>query len=239
MRIVLLVILSVFISSAISGQSLLARRAFEEGGRFANAGDFDKALKAYRRALTAFAGDDAEFGVKLRYNLGVCLYRTGQLKAAKSELNLAIRMSDGGHQRSFYALGMAESALENWPAARAAFLASLERSPQDGEAWFDLAIVYLAEHDYEKAAAAFRKSIENKSVDSALGHNNLGVILAVNREFEAAETAFNTALILSNGTLTEARMNRELCRKRAALGKDLVAAELILARRRTAGGSPA
>lgn len=239
MRILLIGILSFILSSAVFGQSLLAKRAFDEGARFAHAGDSHTALKAYRRALTASAGEEREFGVKLRYNLGVCLYRTGQLKAAKAELSSAIRLSDGRHQRSLYALGMTESALENWPAARAAFLASLALAPHDGEAWFDLAIVYLAEHDHEKAAAAFRKSIENKSVDSALGQNNLGVIMAVKREFEAAEKAFDAALTLSNGELTEARMNLELCRRQAALGKKLIAAELMLARRRSTGGSPA
>ncbi len=107
---------------------------------------------------------------------------------------------------------MTESALENWPAARQAFLNALEIDPTDGEAWFDLAFVYLAERDYDNVAKAFRKAIENKSVDSALGHNNIGVIMAMKNDLAAAEKEFEAALMRSGGRLIEARKNLEFCR---------------------------
>ncbi len=223
MRISLITIILFVLTSAAAGQSLLAKRAFDEGTRLANAGDFGGALRSYRRALTA-DGAEGEFGLKLRYNIGVCYYRVGQLKAARSELTAAIGLSNGQHQRAFYALGMTESALENWPAARAAFLASIDLAPQDGEAWFDLAFVYLAERDYNKAAAAFRKSIDNRSVDSAAGHNNLGVIMAIGFRYEAAEAAFEAALDLTNGQLAAARENLKLARALRNARGQLVAA---------------
>src|SRR5215211_1619475 len=107
------------------GQSLHAKRAFDEATKAANAGEFENALKGYRSALVLNDEGPDEFTEKLRYNLGVCLYRSGQLKAAVNELNKAIRLSGRNLERSFYALGMAESALENWPAAREAFLKAL------------------------------------------------------------------------------------------------------------------
>lgn len=212
MRILLIAISFLFLTSVSLGQTPLARRAFDEATRLANTGEFGRALKAYRAASVAAEDDTGEFAIKVRYNLGVCYYRTGQLTAAVRELNAAIRLSKGRHQRAYYALGMTESALENWSAARTAFLALLEIDPRDGEAWFDLAFVYLAERNYDQAAAAFRKSIDNRSVDSALGHNNLGVIMAMRYEFGEAEKAFTAALAASGGRLMQARRNLEFCK---------------------------
>jgi tetratricopeptide (TPR) repeat protein len=214
------------------GQTPLAKKAFDEAGRSANAGEFARALKNYRAALSVTEDGAGEFAVKLRYNLGVCHYRTGQLKAAAKEFNTAIRLSGGQHRRAFYALGMTQSALENWPAARASFLKAIELDPTDGEAWFDLAFVYLAEHDYERAAAAFRKAIENRSVDAALGPNNLGVIMAMNFLFDDAAEEFRRALETSDSRLTVAKWNLEFCRAMSAGKKELIAtAGLNFARR--------
>ena len=193
-------------------QSPMQSRSFGEATRFANAGEFEKALKGYRLALMAADEEPGEFAVKIHYNLGVCHYRLGRLKAAVSEFTAAIKLAKGSHQRAFYALGMTESALENWLAAGKAFLNALEINPADGEAWFDLAFVYLAERDYDNVAKAFRKAIENQSVDSALGHNNIGVIMAMKSDLAGAEKEFEAALLRSGGRLVEARKNLEYCR---------------------------
>jgi Flp pilus assembly protein TadD len=146
------------------------------------------------------------------------------LKEAVVEFNKAIRMGKGRLERTYYALGMAESALENWPAARNAFQKSLSIRPTDGEAWFDLAFVYLALRDHPNAAVAFRRSIEFRSVDAATGHNNLGVIMAMNFEFDKAEAEFHNALRLSNGRLAAARRNIEFVRS-IGNGKLIAAAD--------------
>jgi len=212
MRNFLIAIFLIISALPVFGQSLHAKRAFDEATVAANTGEFEKALKGYRSALILNEEGSAEVTEKIRYNLGVCLYRTGQLKASVTELNKAIRLSGRNLERSFYALGMAESALENWPAAREAFQKALSIRPNNGEAWFDLAFVYLALRDHTAAAAAFRKSIDHRSVDAALGHNNLGVIMAMNFEFDKAEVEFQNALKLSNGRLAAARRNIEFCR---------------------------
>ncbi len=224
---VFILIILFFSVCTASGQALLAKKAFDEGGRSANAGEFAKALKNYRAALSVTEGGAGEFIVKLRYNLGVCYYRTGQLEAAAKEFSTAIRLSGGQHRKAFYALGMTQSALEKWPGARVSFLKAIELDPTDGESWFDLAFVYLAEHDYERAAAAFRKSIDHRSVDAALGHNNLGVIMAMNYRFEDAAEEFGRALAISNGRLAAARSNLEFCRRVSAGKKELIAANRL------------
>ncbi len=193
------------------GQSLHALRAFDDATKFANAGKFQMALKGYRSALMLNEDVSAEFSAKIHYNLGVCLYRTDQLKPAVLEFNKAIKLG-GKLEKTYYALGMTESALENWPAAKEAFLRAIAIRPDNGETWFDLAFVYLALRDHPSAAKAFRMSIEHRSVDAALGHNNLGVIMAINFEFDKAETEFHNALKLSGGRLAAAKKNIEFCR---------------------------
>ena len=194
------------------GQSLHALRAFDDATKFANSGEFQMALKGYRSALMLNEDESTEFVAKIHYNLGVCLYRTNQLKPAVLELNKAVKIGGGKLEKAYYALGMTESALEDWQAAREAFLKAIAIRPDNGEAWFDLAFVYLALRDHPSAANAFRKAIEFRSVDAALGHNNLGVILAINFEFDKAEAEFHNALNLSSGRLTAARRNIEFVR---------------------------
>lgn len=218
---ILLIITLLLSASFASAQSPLAKSSFDEGTRLAKTGDFSMALKAYKNAAAA-TPDEGDFAAKIRYNLGVCYYRTGELKAAVRELNSAIRLSGGQYRAAFYARGMAESALEDWTAAERSFIRATELDPKDGEAWFDLAFVYLAKHDYDSAAAAFRKAIENRSVDAALGHNNLGVILAMKHEFDAAEKAFANAVAASSGRSEVARANLQFCRKLRTTG-DLLA----------------
>lgn len=222
MAVIWIVILLLTSVCSVFGQSPLAKRSFDDATRAAVEGNFDKALKGYQAAAMS-SPDEGEFAAKLRYNLGVCYYRTGQLRPAVKQFNAAIRISGGQHQRAYYARGMAESALDAFPDARTSFLRAIELNPNDGEAWFDLAFVYLAEHDYESAADAFRKAVNNKSVDSALGHNNLGVISAMKHEFAEAERAFQTAVNLSGGRLVTANSNLQFCRSLKRGNRELIA----------------
>ena len=200
----------------VSAQSPMLVRSFNDGTKSAKAGEFEKALKSYRTALM-IAGNEqigSDYLAKIHFNLGVCLYQLGRSAPAITELKAAIQLRNGEYQKAFYALGMAESQQENWSKARPAFLKAIKLNKADGEAWFDMAFVYLAEKDFEKAGQAFRNSIQYKSVDSALSHNNVGVILAMKSEFSLAEKQFETALLLSAGRLVEARNNLEYCKAR-------------------------
>ncbi|MGH9949716.1 MAG: tetratricopeptide repeat protein, partial [Pyrinomonadaceae bacterium] len=164
-----------------------------------------------------------DYLAKIRFNLGACLYRSNKAKEAVPEFSSAIRLRKGNYQRAYYALGMAESEQKNWANARRAFLDAIKLNKADGEAWFDLAFVYLAEKDFEHAEQAFQKSIVYNSVDSALGHNNVGVILAMKGDFAAAVKEFENALNFSQGRLIEARNNIEFCKALSSNRPELVA----------------
>jgi len=202
----------------VSAQSLSVTKPFHEGTKFANSGDFERALSRYHAAFDAARREviDSDHLAKLHYNLGVCEFRLGHNEQAIAEFDQAIKLKKGDYAIASYALGMAESARENWGAARLAFLRAIRSNKQNGEAWFDLAFAYLGEGDLTGAEIAFQNSITYNSVDLALSHNNVGAILAVRGDLAAAEKEFEAAVRASGGKLTEAKRNLDYCRSRAA-----------------------
>jgi tetratricopeptide (TPR) repeat protein len=224
MRTLIFIILLVFTVSAF-GQSPLVSRAFGEGTAYAKVSDFEKALKSYRKTLFVAGNEDIsdEFLAKIHFNIGVCLYQMDQPAPAVVDLKKAVALRKGIYPKAQYALGMAETANKNWPEARQAFVAALRINKNDGEAWFDLASVYIAETDFENAERAFKNSVAYKTVDSPLSHNNIGVILALKSDFSAAEKEFEIALAESGGTLIEARNNLEYCKARSGKRPELLA----------------
>ncbi|MEO7674012.1 MAG: tetratricopeptide repeat protein, partial [Pyrinomonadaceae bacterium] len=195
----LLIICTLIFTSGAMAQSPLLSRAFNEATAFAGRGEFEKAAKGYKTSLIIASDEDmpTSYLGKIHYNLGVCSYRLRKPAEASIEFDRAIKLSHGKYQRAFYGLGMARMEQKDWPAARHAFLEALKQNGSDGETWFDIAVVYLAEQDYENAEHAFRQSIVNKSVDAALGHNNIGVIMAMKSDLVSAEKEFEAALIRS------------------------------------------
>ena len=223
MRILWCVFLLLFAVSVSAQPSVT--RSFNEGTKLANVGEFERALSSYRAALSDAerVRPNTDFLARLHYNLGVCEYQLNRPERAVDEFHLAIKMKGGNYPRALYALGMAESARENWPGARLAFLDSLRLDRTNGEAWYDLAFAYVQDGDFVNAEAAFRNSIIHSSIDSAWSHNNIGVFLALRGEFSSAEKEFEAALKSSGGRLVQARNNLEYCRARQRKHLGLVA----------------
>jgi len=219
------VILTAIVSN-VSAQSLATRQTFEKGIALANEGKFETALGDFKKSLTLAEIEDAgsDFRAKIHFNIGVCFYQLKQNAKAVSEFEEAIKLSKGDYEKSFYALGMAQAELKNWQAAEIAFRGAIRLNKQNGEAWFDLAFVYLAQKDYDSAKQAFQKSVELKSVAASIGHNNLGVILAINGDIDSAVKEFETALKKSNGKFTVAERNLQFCKSLGQnFSQDLVA----------------
>lgn len=204
---VLFFILVIFISS------VSAQTNFEKATQLANSRSYEQALKLYEQILFEAESNKADdnYLARIHFNIGICRYHLKQPSQAVAELTKAIETSKGGYQKAFYALGMAQVELKNRRAAENAFLDSLKLKKDDGEAWFDLALVYLEEKDYERAEKAVRNSIKYKSVASADAHNNLGVIYVLNGNYTLAESEFKTALAESNNRSIEAVANLRYC----------------------------
>lgn len=199
---------------SVSAQTPLTNRAFEKGARAARGAEFELAIENYRRAIlfseTEKTSDDML--ARIHFDIGVCLFKLKRTGEAAEEFTEAIRFSRRTYQRAFYALGMAQSELENWQAAETAFREAVRLKKDDGEAWFDLGLALLERENYDAAKSAFEKSIEFESVGAPDAHNNLGVIFALDANFPAAETEFKMALVKSNGESVEARSNLEFCK---------------------------
>jgi len=212
--------------SGVSAQSAGMRQTFEKAVSQANEGKFETALVDFKKSLALAESEDADadYRAKVHFNIGVCLYRLKQSEKSVGEFEDAIKLAKGDYEKAFYALGMAQAELKNWREAEKAFRGAIRLNKQNGEAWFDLAFVYLAQSDYDAARAAFQKSVEYKSVASHIGHNNLGVIFAINGDLNAAVREFETALKQSGGKFTVAERNLQFCK---SLGqnsnRDLVA----------------
>ena len=220
-----------FSSLSISAQSPMVSKLFTEGTKQANAGRFDEALKNYKTAL--FAAENEYVGSnylsRLRYNIGVCYFHLDRFELAENEFKHAILLKKD-YVRAHYALGMTQTKKRAWKSATVSFTNVVEMDPKNGEAWFDLGFTKIADGDLNAAAEAFRRSIEFGSVDVALSYNNVGVILAINGDLGAAETAFENAIGASHSSLPEAKRNLELCREKRRGGRDLIA-EFEYARR--------
>jgi Flp pilus assembly protein TadD len=219
------VILTISVFS-VSAQSLATRQTFEKGINLATAGHFETALDDFKKSLTLAGTDDTDdsFRAKIHFNIGVCLYQLKQNPTAAAEFEEALKLTKGDYEKAFYALGMAQAELKNWPASEKAFRGAIGLNRRNGEAWFDLAFVYLAQNDYDSAKIAFQKSVELKSVASPIGHNNLGVILAINGDINSAVKEFEIALKKSNGKFAVAERNLQFCKSLGQnFSQDLVA----------------
>ena len=210
----------------VSAQTFGTQQTFEKAVSLANEEKFEAALADFRKSLTLAEIDDADSGyrAKIHFNIGVCLYRLKRNAQAVGEFEEAVRLAKRDYEKAFYALGMAQAELKNWRAAEEAFRGALRLNKQNGEAWFDLAFVYLAQKDYDSARGAFQKSVEYKSIAAAVGHNNLGVIFAINGDLTAAVKEFEAALKKSNGKFTVAERNLQFCKSLGQnFNRDLVA----------------
>ncbi|MBS1797033.1 MAG: tetratricopeptide repeat protein, partial [Acidobacteria bacterium] len=109
-------------AAGVSAQDKAARRAFEKGLAAAGRENFAAALGDFERALTlaepAAAGDD--FRAAIYFNIGVCRYRLKDSARAVREFETAIELKKGVYEKAFYALGMADAELGDWPAAERA-----------------------------------------------------------------------------------------------------------------------
>lgn len=217
------IILGIFIivtafALSVSAQSL---QIFESGIALAQKGEFKTALTKFEKSLELTKSEETsdEFRAKIHFNIGVCLYQLKEQAKAVNEFESAITLNPN-YEKAFYSLGMAQFELQNWQAAEKAFSGAIRLNKRNGEAWFDLAFVYLAQKNYDSAQAAFERSIALKSVDSSISHNNLGVIFAMNGDFNAAIKEFQSALKKSNGKFAVAENNLQFCR---SLEQNLIA----------------
>lgn len=181
---------------------------FNLGLKSASLNDFQAALEHFQKANNNNLSNKQL--AQIHYNIGVCLYRLKQSDKAVKHFEQAVFLHRN-YEKAFYALGMALSDLNDFERAEIAFQNSIKiANGRNGETWFDLAFVYIAQKKYDEAFLSFQKAIEFGSQATAASHNNLGVIYAFKGNFEAAEKELEKAKKLN---YLEATNNLQILRK--------------------------
>ncbi len=225
MRLLSFIFVIVVSVAGVSAQMNSARQSFDEATEEARNLQFETAIEDYQKAIS-FAEkvkNNDQMLAQIHSNIGICFYRLARYDSASQELKKAIELSKGRYHRAFYSLGMVQTELKKPNEAIWAFRKALKIKEDNGEAWFDLALVYLEQKDFNSAKIAFQNAISFKSVSAADAHNNLGVIFAIKSNFEAAENEFKIALQTSNGKSIEAANNLKFCENRQLATKELIA----------------
>ncbi len=216
MRITIFFVIFLSAVSAFS-QSPQTLEFFQNGIAASQSGEHEKALKDFEQTLIRATNEHAEnkFLAKVHYNLGVSRFHLNRLSQATADFKKAIDLANGRYEKASYSLGLTLTNLGHSTGAERAFLDALAVNKRNGEAWFDLAFVYLNRKEYKPAQTAFASAIRFGTIDPAVGHNNLGVLFAMNGNMSEAKKHFRSAIAV--GTLHEAVLNLEKCLGRGKL----------------------
>lgn len=196
---------------------------FDAGMKAAQAADFQQAVVHFQKALDK--NPPVPRQAQIHYNAGVCFYQLKQPDKAVAELERAVLLKPD-YEKAFYALGMAYTDLETWNLAEMAFQKAIKLAGnRSGEAWFDLAFVYVYQKDYDRALESFQKAVKHKSVAAAASHNNIGVIYAIKGSLQIAFKEIELAKKLG---YEEAEDNLKYLREVVAKNDKTLISKLIL-----------
>jgi serine/threonine protein kinase len=130
---------------------LTAEDHFRQGNEFIQAGELEKAVEEYKKALEIDADN-----VDVLTNLGVVYYNLGQLDEAVLYYSRAIESAPGDadiHSNlaaAYVQMNQLDRALDE-------YLTAMDLNPDLAEAAFGLGVVYLQQGEVEKAIQAFEK----------------------------------------------------------------------------------
>lgn len=196
---------------------------FDSGMKSAQAGDFQSAIVYLRNSLTKSLSTQKR--AQTHYNIGFCFFQLKQLDKAVVEFEQAVSLNQN-YEKAFYALGVAYSDAQNWSRAENALLKSLKLAGgRSGEAWFDLAVVYVGQKKYDEAFAGFQQAIKFGTVAAPASYNNLGVIYAMNGDLQLGLKEIERAKNLGDGAAED---NLEVLRSIIKSGDQSLIAKLIL-----------
>ena len=94
----------------VTAQTATTDRLFADGSSYANAGDFDAALKTYKAALAAaekkYAGKESL--ARLHYNIGLCYFQLNRFDEAANEFKTAMLLKTD-YSQAYVALNAAKA----------------------------------------------------------------------------------------------------------------------------------
>lgn len=178
----------------------LAAAAFEHGNTLMQAGRFEEAAIAYRRALAAHR--DAPL---THNNLAVALAEQGRFGSALMHYREAIRLAPE-YAPAHYNCANAHRVLGNHAEAVSAYESALALTPNWPAALLNCGLAHAASGHEAAAEARYREALKVKS-DYPEAHNNLGLALQLQGRLDEAMSHFDRALALAP-EFTNAHVNR-------------------------------
>jgi Flp pilus assembly protein TadD len=162
---------------------------FQLGSQTLDAGDYDKALHAFREVVRLTPGQSWAW-----HNLGVAYMHLDRYDKAIPVFQEAIRLkpNDSG---AWTNLAIAHSQLQQYDKAIPAFQEAIRLEPDDNGAWANLGIAYDALHQHDKAIRAFREAIRLKP-DQSEAWYGLGFAYDDLQQYDKAIPAFQESLRL-------------------------------------------
>jgi len=164
-----------------------------------NLGQFDNAVRSYRRAIM-IKSDYAE----AHCNLGNALYALGQLDNAAASYRLALKFNPG-FAAAHYNLGHLMNSLGQLDNAVASYRRALAIKPDYCEAHINLGNALRDLGKLDDAVKSYHHALEIKP-DFALAHSNLGTAFYGLEQFDNAGVCFRRALEI-NPNYAEPRSN--------------------------------
>ncbi len=170
-----------------------------QGNAHKAAGELDKALESYRRALEL----DPDYGPAI-YNLGVVLQELGRFGEAEPFFRRC-RSLDPGDRDAVYRLGLVVAEQRRYAEAAEAFRDALGLDPQNPALWLFLAKAQKELHQYEEAVESAARALAIQP-GFAEAQNLLGMLFqdvgrldeAIERYRAAVATAPDNAAYVNN-----------------------------------------
>lgn len=186
--------------------------AIRRGNERFSRGEYQLAIQEYGKV----SPDSGETYATSLYNTGVCFYELWNTREAIIYYRKAVAARLGSYPAALHALGVALRDQGQIAEAKQAIAQSIRTSGGSyAPAHYLSALIAMSEGDHERAAAAFKRSIEGFKAERKdrfpAGHNNLGVALARMGRLAEARREFETALRQSDGQFEEATYNLKLC----------------------------
>ncbi|HKG20685.1 MAG TPA: tetratricopeptide repeat protein [Blastocatellia bacterium] len=165
-----------------------AEQIHQLGLSYYEAGEFEKAIEAYKQALK-LRPDSQE----LYYHLGMAYSSLGRYKEAVEAYNNAIRIKPD-YAAAYYNLGHAHSNLNQHDKAVKVFRLALQHDPNNVDAYLALGDAYADSGQEDKAVAAFESAIRREP-NNPYTFYKLGLFYFPYEPHARAVDAFSQAII--------------------------------------------
>ena len=151
-----------------NAQSTDSLQTFERAVSESRQGNHAKALDQFEQTISIIERDHASdaFFAKVHYNAGVSLYHLDRTFESAAHLEKALSYAKSRHAKAYYLLGLIGLESNDLSLAERALRNSAALDNRNGETWYDLSRVYVAQNQPEKAKRAFEKAVKNGAISS-------------------------------------------------------------------------